>query len=104
MFECLRDVLKKKKMALDRMMKYLLVLIGVCVTTNAAPATDEVTSLPGWDGSLPSKMYSGYVDVGDDKSHHMHYVFIESENEPSNDPVILWVQGGPGGSSMEGCN
>ena len=27
-------------------------------------AADEVTSLPGWEGRLPSKHYSGYLDVG----------------------------------------
>lgn len=77
--------------------------IMLILTINAAPDADEVIALPGWNGSLPSKMYSGYVDVGEDKSHHVHYVFIQSENEPTLDPVILWVQGGPGGSSMEGC-
>ena len=62
-------------------------------------AVDEVTSLPGWDGELPSKMYSGFIDtpVG-----HVHYIFVEAEASPKTAPVVLWVQGGPGGSSMEG--
>jgi hypothetical protein len=25
-----------------------------------------------------------------------HYMFVESENDPANDPVLLWSNGGPG--------
>ena len=73
-------------------------------TALALPVGDEVKSLPGWPGELPSKMYSGYIDVGENLTHHIHYVFVESTNDPSNDPVVLWVQGGPGGSSLEGMH
>ena len=27
---------------------------------------------------------------------------IESENDPKNDPVVLWYNGGPGAASMFG--
>lgn len=33
-------------------------------------------------------MYSGYLTVPGGK--HLHYVFIESQNNPSTDPVTLW--------------
>jgi hypothetical protein len=49
-----------------------------------APASaDEVTALPGWEGALPSKHYSGYLDVGlttkAKKDIHIHYWLSESE-------------------------
>ena len=31
-----------------------------------------------------------------------NYIFLESENDPANDPVILWYNGGPGAASMFG--
>lgn len=67
---------------------------------------DKVDSLPGWAGPLPSAQYSGYLDVplktGGEKNIHIHYWLSESENDPSTDPVVFWMNGGPGGSSLIG--
>jgi len=47
--------------------------------------------------------YSGFVQVNQQYDANLFYYFIESQNNPSTDPVILWLQGGPGCSSLFGC-
>ena len=72
----------------------------------AAPAHFEVKSLPGWDGPLLTKTYCGFASAGVPPSGqgemHFNYIFLESENDPANDPVIVWYNGGPGAASMFG--
>jgi len=46
-----------------------------------------------------SKQYTGWLDVG---SKHLFFWYFESQNKPSEDPLLLWLTGGPGGSSMIG--
>lgn len=49
---------------------------------------------------MPTKSYSGYLTVNANKS--LHYIFVESKNDPATDPVMLWFNGGPGCSSLLG--
>ena len=78
-----------------------LVLAGTLAGTNADFTADEVTSLPGWDGAPPTKHYSGYIDVGNKRT--LHYYLQMSERAPATDPTVLWLNGGPGASSLLGA-
>jgi len=61
---------------------------------------DLITKLPGLKEDAPFKSYSGYLESNGGR--HLFYWFVESQNAPSTDPVVLWFNGGPGCSSMEG--
>ncbi|KAF3917723.1 hypothetical protein ABW20_dc0100769 [Dactylellina cionopaga] len=47
------------------------------------------------------KQYSGYLDDEEDDKH-LFYWFFESRGNPKDDPVVLWLNGGPGCSSLTG--
>ena len=61
---------------------------------------DEIVSLPGLAKKPSFKQYSGYLSGGQDI--HLHYWFVESQGNPEKDPLILWLNGGPGCSSLDG--
>ena len=61
---------------------------------------DEIKHLPGLSSVPPFKQFSGYLDAG--RGRHLHYWFVESERDPANDPLLVWLNGGPGCSSLGG--
>lgn len=46
-----------------------------------------------------SPQYTGWLDIG---PKHLFFWYFESQNDPAKDPLMLWMNGGPGSSSMMG--
>lgn len=85
------------------------------VVTYPAPITDYTTinspagttvryKEPGKAGVCETtpgvNSYSGYIDLS--PNMHAFFWFFESRNDPSKDPITLWLNGGPGSDSQIG--
>ncbi|KAK6737423.1 hypothetical protein RB195_019866 [Necator americanus] len=78
----------------------ILVLLCVAPTTVAAPSGDLVVNLPALNFTPTFSSYSGYLQAS--STDNFHYWLTESQKDPPNDPLILWLNGGPGCSSLAG--
>ncbi|XP_006896197.1 PREDICTED: probable serine carboxypeptidase CPVL [Elephantulus edwardii] len=46
--------------------------------------------------------YSGYITVDKKYNSNLFFWFFPAQDEPNHAPVVLWLQGGPGSSSLFG--
>ncbi|XP_077228910.1 serine carboxypeptidase 1-like isoform X2 [Tasmannia lanceolata] len=81
---------------------FLTLFLTILGISKAAPDNALITHLPGFSGTLPSKHYAGYVSIDKNHGKNLFYYFVVSERNPSKDPVVLWLNGGPGCSSFDG--
>ncbi|KQJ96214.1 serine carboxypeptidase-like 17 [Brachypodium distachyon] len=78
---------------------FFLFLVMQITASEAKTKETVVKHLPGFNGPLPFSLQTGYMEV-DDSS--LFYYFVESERNPEEDPVLLWLTGGPGCSAFSG--
>ncbi|PON46849.1 Serine carboxypeptidase-like [Parasponia andersonii] len=61
---------------------------------------DKIESLPGQPQGVDFDQYSGYVTVDPNAGRALFYYFVESPQDSSSKPLVLWLNGGPGCSSF----
>lgn len=82
-------------------MKSMIYLIFIFLLINFSLQTAEddiVKTLP--DYSYKGRLYSGYLEAGPVKQ--FHYMFNLAHEDPEHKPLVLWFNGGPGCSSLDG--
>ncbi|CAK7340282.1 unnamed protein product [Dovyalis caffra] len=60
---------------------------------------DKILSLPG-QPRVSFQQYAGYVTVDENQDRALFYYFVEAESDPASKPLVLWLNGGPGCSSV----
>lgn len=77
----------------------LIILDRLLLSSEISPSA--VKSLPGF-GPLPFKLETGYLGVDEKDDVQLFYYFVPSEGDPQDDPLVLWLTGGPGCSALSG--
>lgn len=82
---------------------FLYLVLCSCFSYSLADQDkDKITVLPGQPTNVDFNQYSGYVTVNQQAGRALFYWLIESpaSRKPESRPLILWLSGGPGCSSV----
>ncbi|XP_077224663.1 serine carboxypeptidase-like 42 [Tasmannia lanceolata] len=78
---------------------FFLVLLALGV--DGYPNEDLVSMLPG-QTKVDFRQFGGYVDVDKKAGRSLFYYFVEADGDADKKPLTLWLNGGPGCSSIGG--
>ncbi|XP_062184138.1 serine carboxypeptidase-like 45 isoform X2 [Phragmites australis] len=77
----------------------VVLLLGDGCASAETAVEDKIVGLPG-QPPVGFAQYSGYVTVDAARKRSLFYYFAEAEADPAAKPLVLWLNGGPGCSSV----
>ncbi|KAF2305436.1 hypothetical protein P3X46_004746 [Hevea brasiliensis] len=77
-----------------------IILMQLCTAEGlSSKEEDKMASLPG-QPPVSFQQYAGYITIDQKQQRALFYYFVEAETEPASKPLVLWLNGGPGCSSV----
>jgi cathepsin A (carboxypeptidase C) len=86
-----------QRLIISAIVGFLLLLSTISATTYQ---DDEIVNLPGLTFNLTFKQYSGFLPTS--TKSNLHYWLVEAQQNAASAPLLLWLNGGPGCSSLSG--
>ncbi|XP_057749444.1 serine carboxypeptidase 24 [Arachis stenosperma] len=91
-------------MRMAAMLFYMMVFATICSSSSSMAITreqeeDRIRELPG-QPRVRFSQFSGYVSVNKKHGRALFYWLTQSPSSPNNKPLLLWLNGGPGCSSV----
>ncbi|XP_042494045.1 serine carboxypeptidase-like 45 [Macadamia integrifolia] len=78
-------------------------IVQICLSAKILEASlldsDQIDKLPR-QPEVSFQQFSGYITVDEKKERALFYYFVEAETDPGSKPLVLWLNGGPGCSSV----
>ncbi|XP_048226705.1 serine carboxypeptidase-like 18 isoform X3 [Ricinus communis] len=87
---------------ISKTMEFFLMLLVLLIGSGAAVSYSTIKYLPGFQGPLPFSLETGYIGVDESEDVQLFYYFVKSQRNAKEDPLLLWLTGGPGCSGLSG--
>ncbi|XP_057982231.1 serine carboxypeptidase-like 45 [Malania oleifera] len=107
-WEAKMEVMKNWKVQIEQMMRQsrpvdavYASLFHVClpIKSSSSKLDDKIGTLPG-QPKVNFQQFGGYITVNEKENRSLFYYFVEAETNPTSKPLVLWLNGGPGCSSV----